>query len=62
VLVPDIGQIRGIIDSVPDILFRNFNILKRLGDKTRLRFARRSSARMLRVNKFEGLSYTNEGD
>jgi hypothetical protein len=37
VLVPDIGQIRGIIDIVPDILFRNFNILKRLGDETRLR-------------------------
>jgi hypothetical protein len=63
VLVPDIGQVGGVIDVVPDPLFWEvFNVLERFSRLARLRGTGRSSARMLRINKFEGRSDANKSD
>jgi hypothetical protein len=52
VLVPDIGNVRGVIDIIPDPLFWDvLNILESFSDIAGLRLTRRFSARLRRVNK-----------
>jgi hypothetical protein len=62
VLVPNVGDVRGIIDIVPDPLLWEFNVLERLGNKARLGFAGGLSARLRRINKLESLSNTHKSD
>lgn len=52
VLVPDIGNVKDIIDIIPDPLFWDvLNILERFSDIAKLRLAKRLSTRLKRVNK-----------
>jgi hypothetical protein len=55
-LVPDIGQVVGIIDVVPDPLFgKVLNINERFLNETRLRLAGGLPARVNRVNEFKSV-------
>jgi len=55
-LVPDIGQVIGIIDIVPDpLLGEVLNINERLLDETRLRLAGGLPARVDGVNEFKSV-------
>jgi hypothetical protein len=62
VLVPNVGDVGGIIDIVPDPLLWEFNVLERLGNKARLGFAGGLSARLRRINKLESLSNAHKCD
>ena len=62
VLVPNIGQVRGGVDIVPDPLLWEFDVLESLSDVARLRLARGLSARLRGVDKLESLCDSNKID